>query len=93
MKVSVTITDIKRGTAGDGTYCAVARALCRASRAKGWYVGQRCSSRGYYAKSPDNRLYELSDDVCRFIRKIDDGGSVEPIAFEIAIPSPNRSKR
>lgn len=80
--VQVKQCDIVRGECGDNKKCALARALNRTFKQKGWGI------RGAYdISSPYNRKYRVVnndyDKVSNFIDKFDDKLKVRPIKFSI----------
>lgn len=81
-RVQVTWSDIKQSQCGEPLTCAVAKALNRQHKQRGWFVN--CAAE---IKSPYHVIYSVvSKDVSKvekFISDFDDGVKVKPIAFDI----------
>lgn len=80
--VQVKQCDIIRGECGYVAKCALARALNRTFKQKGWTI-----SSNQIIRSPYNKAYRTlardSDKVNRFLDKFDSRMNVRPIKFSI----------
>jgi hypothetical protein len=83
LKIEVTLEDIKYGIACNGAMCPVARALARAVPDAGVNVGHEFVE----LRVPGLRMgiVPLPREAREFIGRYDDGGSVEPFTFEVAL--------
>ncbi len=81
-RVHVTWSDIKRAECGDPLTCAIAKALNRQCKQRGWHVHSASE-----IQSPYYTNYAVVDKdeykVDNFIQMFDSGEKVRPISFDL----------
>ena len=88
--ISVTKTDIRNGSRGDGDQCPIARAGRRALRVAGFlneFVSvsiSRCSVFARRSGEVKGRYY-LPPEASTFVWSFDAGDPVQPIAFHVTL--------
>ena len=81
MKIAITQEMINKGKRGKACHCPTALAFREVCP---WVPRVSCQTVTF---GSDVKVYELPLQVCSFIRKFDDGHPVEPMEFEMEVPT------